>query len=116
MTDVGLYNIVLHQGETFSLSITYKDENDNPVSLVGYTGKMHVRTRPGGSSILSLASGSGITITGATGEIAISVTAAQSALLPAGVYQYDLALISATSTVTYLLRGTFTINPRITQT
>ncbi len=68
------------------------------------------------STIVSLTSGSGITLGGAAGTIAILISATTTAALTApfsGVY--DLELVSAGGVVTRLLQGAATVSPEVTR-
>lgn len=109
------YNIYCDQGSTLSLSLTYKDSNEAPVNLTGYTARMQVRTEPNASStLLSLTSGSGITLGGSAGTIAIQVPASTTEALPNGNFIYDLEIVTG-STVTKLIRGAFRVRAEVTK-
>lgn len=111
MINPATYNIVAPQGATFDTTFTFRIDG-NPVNLTGYTALMKLRTEPSGDAILSLSNGSGITLGGAAGTIAVAITATQMTALEAGSYLYDLKLTQA-STVTRLLQGSFLITPEI---
>lgn len=111
------FDITINQGATFELSITWKDSAGTAINLTGYSARMQVReTYSSTSSILSLTSGSGITLGGAAGTIAILISATTTAALTApfsGVY--DLELVSAGGVVTRLLQGAATVSPEVTR-
>lgn len=112
----GILNLTLAQGETWSLSLTWTDDAGSPISLAGYTAAMQVRVMyDSATPVLSLASGSGITLGGAAGTVAISVDATTTAALPAAIYVYDLELRSAGGTVTRLVQGNLTVTPEVTR-
>ena len=106
------FNIVAPQGATFDTTFTFKIDNV-PVNLTGYTAEMKLRETPDSDSVIDLANGSGITLGGAAGTIAVVMTATQTAAIPAGAYFYDLKLTQG-STVTRLLQGRFQLSPEIT--
>lgn len=62
---------------------------------------------------LSTANGR-IALGGAAGTVTLTITAADSALLPIGEFVYDLELTIG-ATVTRLLSGTFTVSGEVTR-
>lgn len=110
------WDMEVYQGEDFSTTLTYKDDNDAPVDLDGYESQMQVREEDTHAVLLDLnTTDGGITITAAAGEIGISITAAQTALLEVQNAEYDLLIKSATGTITYLIHGRFIVTPRVTR-
>lgn len=112
-----LFDITINQGATFELTITYKDSAGTAINLTGYTARMQVReTYSSSSTVVSLTNGSGITLGGAAGTIAILISAATTAALTApfsGVY--DLEIVSGGGVVTRLLQGAATVSPEVTR-
>jgi hypothetical protein len=85
------------------------------VNLTGYTAAMQVRINPAESStILSLTNGSGITLGGTAGTIAVAVSANTMGSATPGNYVYDLELNSG-GQVTRLLQGSFAIQAEVTR-
>lgn len=115
--EVQAYTIRIHQGATWAFSLILTDDNGTAIDLTGYTAKMEIRDMPGGTvfSTLTSSPAAGITITAATGEIDFALTAAQSAALTFGRGQYDIKITSSGGTVTYLLKGDFIVDARVTQ-
>lgn len=113
----GVYNIRCDQGSTFQRVITVTEppatgDVQVPVDLTNYTGRMQVRKTSGGTQLISLTSGAGITLGGVDGTITIDMTAAQTAgITRSGVY--DLELVTG-STVVKILRGQFILTPEVT--
>jgi hypothetical protein len=116
MALAGGYDIVADQGATYSQVFTWKDSNGDPVSLVGWTGRMQVRSRvPSATTVLDLTTANGgVTLGGAAGTVTISVSAADMADVDAGVYTYDIELVNG-STVERLVMGTFTVRGEVTR-
>lgn len=109
------YNIYCDQGSTLSLTLTYKDSTEAPVNLTGYTARMQVRTSYNATdTLLNLTNGSGLTLGGSAGTIAVSVSATTTATLPTGNFVYDLEIVQG-STVTKLIRGAFRVRPEVTK-
>jgi hypothetical protein len=116
MALAGGYDIVADQGATYSQVFTWKDSNGDPVSLVGWTGRMQVRSRvPSATTVLDLTTANGgVTLGGAAGTVTVSVSAADMADVDAGVYTYDIELVNG-STVERLVMGTFTVRGEVTR-
>lgn len=116
---VGKYDIICIQGATFSKEIQYKDATGTAIDLTGYTAKMQVRPKHKDPKVLLELSSTGdsprITITGATGTIALLVSATDTAKLEFTDAVYDLEITSAGGQVTRLLEGKFTMSPEVTK-
>jgi hypothetical protein len=113
--ETGSYNISARQGSTFNLSFTI-DTDGTVWNLTGYTAAMQVRKATTSSTaILSLTSGSGITLGGSAGTVAVTASASTMASLPAGTWVYDLELTSGNGTVYAILSGKFIIQPEVTR-
>lgn len=77
---------------------------------------MQIRENHSSSAyILELTVGSGITITGATGQVSITITAGATATIPSGTYVYDIELVAPNTTVQRLLEGKFVVTPEVTR-
>jgi hypothetical protein len=110
------YNIVVDQGSDYALSITYKDPSGNAMNLVGYTARMDIRTSYSApKALLSLTTtNGGIALDGANGTVNLSISAANTANIPACNAVYDLELVSGVS-VLRLIEGKFTVTPEATR-
>ena len=109
----GRYNITVYQGTTFTLSPIWKIDN-LPVNLTGYTAKMQVRDISG-NLIVELSTSNGkIVITPALGQVAMTLTATQTAALAVGNYNYDLNLTDTASNVYKILEGAFILKASVT--
>jgi hypothetical protein len=109
--------IQVNQGATYQLDLTWKDENDSPRNLGGYTARMQVRGHYNSASpVLDISSPSEITFPdAANGEIRIALTDTVTAGLPAGKFLYDLEMESGSGEVTRIAEGTFTVLPEVTR-
>jgi hypothetical protein len=112
----GLYDITIEQGATFQMSLTWKDSNNAPVNLTGYTARMQVRTNyEAEDTLVSLTSPSGgIVLGGVLGTIAITIDASVTQSLQIDEAVYDLELVNG-ATVTRLLQGKATISREVTR-
>lgn len=104
--------IVIEQGATFSSTITVEDTNGDAVNLYSYTANSQMRKSYYSSTAYTITS----VVTGtANGEITISMTAANSALLSPGRYVYDVKITSPTDVVTRVVEGIVTVLPSVTR-
>jgi hypothetical protein len=118
------YDIVIEQGATFTLAITYKDSSGSLIDLTNYDARMEVRASYDASSALitltSEVSGtgntSGIALGGAAGTInvVISETTTKALTAPA-TNVYDLELVAPDGSITRLIEGKATVSPGVTQ-
>jgi hypothetical protein len=77
---------------------------------------LQIRSLPqDATAVLSLTSASGITITGATGTIAVTATAAQTGDIDEGPYYYDLEITSPTGVVTRVAQGQVVVSAQVTR-
>lgn len=111
----GTYHMKIEQGATFSLSLTYKDTNDNPIDLTGYSARLQMRKRINDSdTVVSLTDSSGIELGGDTGTIVITISATATAALDPVEGVYDLELETG-GIVTRLLSGTYEVLREVTR-
>jgi hypothetical protein len=112
----GIYNDTLDQGATYNLVVVYKDANNTPINITGFSAFMQLRENFDSTVAdltLTTANG-GISINGPLGEITIIATAAQTTTLTSDYYLYDLELVNG-SAVTRLLQGQITVNSEVTR-
>jgi len=111
------YSFVIDQGADWFLNIAYKDSAGAAINLTNYTAAMQFRlTVDATTAAISLTQASGITITGATGNLAIRATAAQTgALDDSAKYLYDLEITSPAGIVTRLIQGTASVSSEVTR-
>ena len=114
MINPARYNITAYQGATYDLNLTWAI-GGTAVNLTNYTAAMQVRINPGDTNtILSLTNGSGITLGGTAGTIAVAVSANTMGSATPGNYVYELELNSG-GQVTRLLQGSFAIQAEVTR-
>jgi hypothetical protein len=110
------YNVEIDQGADWFLNVTYEQPAGTPVNITGYTSALQLRSLPtDATAVLSLATGSGITITGATGLVAVHATATQTRAIDEGVYYYDLEITSPSGIVTRLVQGQAYVSAEVTR-
>lgn len=110
------YNVEIDQGADWFLNVTYENPAGTPVNITSYTAALQLRSLPDSeTAVLSLTTGSGITITGASGLIAIHATAAQTRVIDDGTYYYDLEITSPQNIVTRVIQGQAIVTPEVTR-
>jgi hypothetical protein len=109
------YTMVCPQGSTLDVQFTYKI-NKFPVNLTGYSARMQVRElHTSIDTLVSLTTGSGITLGGKAGTINILIPSTNTEGFKAVPHVYDIELISPNGSVTRILEGTFNITPEVTR-
>lgn len=112
----GTHNITIEVGADFRKSILLEQPAGTPVNLTGYTARMMIRSNYADANpLISLTSSSGITLGGTAGTMEISIPAATTAALSAGLAAYDLELTDTLTKKIRLLQGSVTISPAVTR-
>src|SRR4051812_16052332 len=98
-------------GADFIYTLTYLsgDAGSSAVDLSGWTGTMPIKNK-GGTTLMTLGIGSGLTLGGAAGTVNMHITAVETAALTWKTADYELFLTDLTSVTYILLRGTFTVH------
>lgn len=107
-------NFIIQKGATWNRVVYWNNPDGTPINLSGYSAKFQVSSSFGGSTALELTSGSGITITGASGKIELKATAAQTAALATGHYYYELELSQDSWVTVYrIMEGELYVSPQV---
>ena len=110
------YNTIIDQGADWYLTVTYENPNGTPINITSYTAALQIRSLPSDpTTVLSLSTGSGITITGATGTVAVHATATQTRAIDEGTYYYDLEITAPSGVVTRLVQGQVVVSAEVTR-
>jgi len=128
----GRYSFVLEQGATINFEVQYKDSNNVPISLSGYSGRMQIKSNYADNNptiYLTLSSsrnsdGTGLNFSGSngttdpsTGSIGVYVASCTSSMLTFGTAYYDLEIYSGSGACPYtirLLEGQVRLSPQVT--
>jgi hypothetical protein len=105
-------SVVIDQARDWFLTVTYADATGTPINLTGYTASFALSQGYNNSTNLTLTSGSGITITAATGKIALHATQTQTNI-GAGTYTAELVLTAADGTETAILKGNLVVSAKV---
>jgi len=122
------HNLEIPQGETFTITFTFKDSSGNPVDLTDYYGRCQFRETVDAATVLydSTLSGVGeissttyrygdITVEFATGKVTLKIPAATTAAFAFTSAKYDLEIVSPAGDVTRLVKGNIKVDPEVTR-
>ena len=108
----GIYNLTIDQGSDFAVGFQI-DEEGVAKDLTNYLARAQIRTTK-----TSAVSGSFTCVISdaLAGKIQMTLTNADSAVIPSGLYYYDMEIYTAgDASVTRMLEGTVTINQEVTR-
>lgn len=105
-----------YRGSTLPFTVTGTDTAGDPIDLTGATVKMEVKDAAGDVVLTLQTGGTGIVLTdAANGQMTISPeVVGTSSMALFVVYNYDLKVTLADTTVTPWIRGTITLVEKIT--
>jgi hypothetical protein len=119
----GRYDLRIEQGTTYRLALTFNrdtgevDEDDAPIFepylFAGADLRLEIRSEPGGTVLAEVSTVDGGIVIGDPGEIAVELTADQTAALSRA--RYDLRCAYPSGDVVRLLEGSVTVSPAITE-
>ena len=106
-------NLRIDQGASFSSDVTVTNSDGDAVNLSGYTTEARLAKSYGASSSVSFTTT--IATDTATGVITLSLNDTQTGALDAPArYVYDVYITqTSSSTVTRVIEGVITVNPRV---
>lgn len=105
-------NLYIDQGSLFRTYVTVSNTDGTALNLTNYTAAGQMRK----SYSSSVAYNFSVSISSATqGRVMIELTTAQSRLIPAGRYLYDIEVTSPSGETTRVVEGIVTISPEITK-
>jgi len=114
----GYLDLSMYQGASWDYSLTWTT-GGTAVNLTGYSARMQIRESYDSTSlVMSLTSGTGITLGGTAGTILLAAAATATAGIdatPNKQYVYDLELVSGSGTVTRLVEGNVLVYPEVTR-
>lgn len=129
----GRYSFVIEQGATTNFEIQYKDSNNTPIDLTGYSGRLQIRStyaQNSGELYLTLSSslnadGTGLNFSGSngttppsSGSIGIYIASCTSSALTFNEALYDLEIYSGSGDCPYtvrLLEGNVRLSKEVTR-
>jgi hypothetical protein len=109
-----VYHDTITRGDSYKITVRYKDEAGAPISLAGQTPKLQIRAGVGVAAVLlTLTVGSGLTVTPAAGQIDVRLSPLQTLALPLGRLAWDLEISDGTDTE-QLVSGSFAVVEGVT--
>lgn len=122
LVDPGTYAIVVRQGTTWRRTFTWRyGDTEDPVDLTDCTAVLQVRIAELASTVvLELSTENGrIELGGTAGTIRMQLNPAETSVVRALSYVYDLEIVAgdggATPDVVRLLEGPFTLDQEVTR-
>jgi hypothetical protein len=115
------YKLTIKQGATFRQKFVYKAGASvnaaTPVDLSGFTGRAQMRPDYNSTAVHAHWStdNGGLILGGATGEITLISSAADTELMPAERGVWDLELVAPDGEVLRILEGTTEVTPEVTR-
>jgi hypothetical protein len=108
------FNLICEQATTFNFQFSINNDGV-PIDLTGYTGTMTVRPFVGSTTttVVATTENGRMVITGGTGTVTVTLSAALTEPIVPGRYSYDLVLRGGT-TVTRYLEGLFIVTGAVT--
>lgn len=108
-------DIIVEQGATFDIVLTWKDAKRDLIDLTGWTAKLQVRDYPGsGDVLLEMSTENGqIVLGGVAGTIRLVLSMTETAALSFNDGKYQLELYPPASQAERLLKGRFIIDKEV---
>ena len=103
-------NISISQGSDFSETFVSTESDGTSSNLAGYSGAAKMKKHYGATTSTSFT----VSITAATGEVAIAMTSGTTTSLEPGRYYYDVKLTSGSGAVSRLVEGMAFVRAGIT--
>jgi hypothetical protein len=111
----GRYDFTIVTNTDFSRTLTWNDENGNPVNLTGWSAHMQIRSWPTPSLLADISTTAGtIGLGGGAGTITLRIAASVTSVIPAGVAKYDLFVTNVSSLTSCLLYGDVIVQRGVT--
>jgi hypothetical protein len=105
-------NLFVDAGSDYSNIITVSSSNGQSLNLSGYTVASQLRKSYSSSTVYAF---SASIYDAASGKVRLQLSAANSSVIPAGRWLYDVEITSPSGTKTRVVEGIATITPQITQ-
>lgn len=118
----GVQDITVEVGSSFRMSLTWTDDNDDPINLTGKTAHMQIRTKAGATDpplldatdVVNPTTGTVLTLGGVDGTIVIFLSSADTALITGKKAAYDLYVITSEFDATRVIEGVVTLSSTVT--
>lgn len=102
-----------YKGQTYSQNIYFKYKTTKePIPLDGITARAQIR--PSDNSKILIAEFA-CTVYAAEGKVNLSLDDATTALIPDGIYAWDLKMTDESGNVAYYVKGQYLVDGRVTE-
>lgn len=105
-------NIYIDAGSDYTNIITIDSAGGPPMNLTGYTVRSQIRKSYSSSTFYNFTAS---VLDAAAGQIRLTMTAAQTELIPPGRWLYDVEITSSTGARNRVVEGLVIVTPQITQ-
>ena len=110
----GKYNLTIDQGSDFLTFFILKNADGTNRNLTGFQARASMRPTIESSIVHNFACG--VTTPGTDGKVIMSLSAALSTDIPAGIYSYDLEIFNTgTGSVERVIQGQATLTREVTR-
>ena len=105
-----VFNISIPQGADFSETFSSTENDGSTSNLAGFTGSAVLKKHSGSSTSVPFT----VSITTATGEVAIAITSGRTVSLEPGRHVYDVRLQSPSGAISRMVEGMAFVTAGIT--
>lgn len=111
------YDILIEQGATFLKTFIWKDSEEEPVDITGYTARMQIRRKKSSTSAEYSATteNGGITLGDTAGTVVVTIPATDTAEFEFTKGVYDIELVDPQGGVTRLIEGGVEVSKEVTR-
>lgn len=110
MIEPGKYDITLHQGATFEMTVQYKDSDGAPINMTGYSVASKMYNRLGTAQVATFSTS---WVAQSSGIFKLRLPASGTATITEQG-QYDVLLTDINGDKFYVLEGAVFVNPGLT--
>lgn len=104
------YDLVLYKGDYFSMSLTFKNPDDSPMNLNGYTAQCSIRSGIGASESFDAE----LTITPLQGKVDVLWPSSVTSTMAAGDFVWDFQLTNPDDNVRTYFAGDVKVYGEVT--
>jgi hypothetical protein len=103
------HNWYLYRNDSWSVTLSFKDGDNDPLNLSGVGIEMQVKKSPTATALKSLTIGEGLTVSG--GDVTINTIAD----IPKGSYVWDMQFSYPSGRVVTYLKGVINVTEDVTK-
>jgi len=115
MSTLSTTSLSAYQGDTYVLSVTWKDSDGNVRDITGASAEFGMAPSPGSSSSFQYSDSDYLTITGASGKIELEIPHTETRKWDDKRYHVELTVTLTDGTRTTIMRGILRAYPEIVE-